>query len=240
MNRRILVGEGVCKTFSGIVALNGVDFEVLSGERLAVIGPNGSGKTTLMNCIAGRYVPDAGEIWFSERTITRASAHERAGLGIARTFQIPQPFRGLTVAENVMVPLEFLQPSAPMRMVREQAISALELFGLADKAKDYADALTQVDLRKLELARATAVEPKLLLADEPMAGLSDAEVDDILAILFALNARGMTIILIEHIMRAVRAFAQRIMCLDTGSKIADGSPTDVLRNARVEKAYLGE
>lgn len=240
MKQQLLSMEGVSKHFLGIVALRDVDLTVASGERLALIGPNGSGKTTLMNCLAGRFVPDGGRIGFDGQDVTKLPAHRRARLGIARTFQLPRPFAGLTAAENIMVPLEFLKGREPIGALKAQAFEILDTFGLADKGDSYAGAMTQVDLRKLELARAVAAGPRLLIADEAMAGLSNAEVDEILAILLEMNSRGIAIILIEHIMRAVTAFAERIVCLEAGSKIADDLPDAVLRNPRVEKAYLGE
>lgn len=229
------------KSFQGLRALQGVSLSLRPGERLGLIGPNGSGKTTLVNCISGRLLPDAGRVMFDGEDVTRLPAHARARLGIARGFQIPQPFLGLSLLENLLVPLEFSRAplrDAAARLGRAEAI--LERFGLADRRDQRPDALSQVDLRRLELARAMAGSPRLLIADEVMAGLSDSEADAILAILLDLAKQGIAVLMIEHIMRAVRAFSERVICLVAGEKVADGPPEAVLRDPLVERAYLGE
>lgn len=230
--------RGVGRAFAGLQALDGIDLDIHAGERIGLIGPNGSGKTTLVNCIAGRLVPSAGTIRFDGQDITGWPAHRRARLGIARGFQIPQPFLGLTLLENLLVPLEFGRQGRAGASGR--ALGILHRFGLADRAGQRPDALSQVDLRRLELARAMAGAPRLLIADEVMAGLSDSEADAILAILHELAESGITILMIEHIMRAVRAFAGRVICLVAGQKVADGTPDQVLSDPLVERAYLGE
>jgi len=235
----LLEVEGLTKRFGGFTALNRVSLHVKAGERLGLIGPNGSGKTTLINCISGTLRSDGGTILFTGHDITVMPAHRRTHLGIVRTFQIPKPFASMTVLDNLRIPIEYTAHRHGVDALAD-ATGILELMGLVAKAQVIASALTQIEMRKLELARALAAKPKLLVADEAMAGLSSAEVDDILAILFRLNESGITIIMIEHIMRAVMRFSQRIVVLDAGERIAEGSPDEIVRNPAVEKAYLGE
>jgi branched-chain amino acid transport system ATP-binding protein len=237
----ILQVRGISKHFGGFTALDGVELELGAGERLGLIGPNGSGKTTLINCISGSLTNDSGSIVFEGEDITRLSPHQRAARGVARSFQIPKPFRSMTVLENLRIPLEYAaRRRTERRRIHDDSMEVLELIGLKDRANDNSAGLTQVDMRKLELARALAAKPKLLVSDEAMAGLSSSEVDEILEILLALNARGVAVIMIEHIMRAVMGFAQRLVVLDAGRKIADGTPQDIIRSPDVERAYLGE
>jgi branched-chain amino acid transport system ATP-binding protein len=230
--------HGLVKRFGGFTALNGVTLHVNAGERFGLIGPNGSGKTTLINCVSGSLHADQGRILFEGADVTTLPAHRRTRLGIARTFQIPKPFTSMSVRENLGIPLEYAG-HARARAGGEVA-DILQEIGLDAKAHLRPGGLTQIEMRKLELARAMAARPKLLISDEAMAGLSHAEVDDILAILFRLNAQGITIIMIEHIMRAVMRFSERIVVLDAGERIAEGTPDEIVRNAAVEKAYLGE
>src|SRR5262249_44475491 len=235
----LLEVQDVTKRFGGFQALGGVNLRVGQGERFGLIGPNGSGKTTLINCISGTLKTDAGRIVFAGQEITGLPAHRRTRLGIARSFQIPKPFVSMTVLQNLMIPVEYSGHGHRDGVV-DEAMRILEIMGLAAKAHVLSAALTQIEMRKLELARAMAARPRLLVSDEAMAGLSSAEVDDILAILFELNRRGITIVMIEHIMRAVMRFSERIAVLDAGEKIAEGGPDEILANVRVEKAYLGE
>jgi len=234
-----LAVENVTKRFGGFQALSSVSLQVRRGERFGLIGPNGSGKTTLINCISGMLRNDAGTIVFDGRDITAVAAHRRTRLGIARSFQIPKPFASMSVLENLRIPLEYAAGARGAEAV-DQGREILRLMGLETKAGASAASLTQIEMRKLELARAMAAKPKLLVADEAMAGLSSAEVDDILDILFQLNGRGITIIMIEHIMRAVMRFSERIVVLDAGEKIAEGGPDAILANPAVERAYLGQ
>ena len=234
----LLEVDGLTKRFGGFLALNAVSIAVKPGERFGLIGPNGSGKTTLINCVSGSLPVDGGRILFEGRDITTMPAHRRTRLGIVRSFQIPKPFRSMTVLENLGIPLE-----NAARARDDSAADALEILraiGLETKASVKPAGLTQIEMRKLELARAMAARPRLLISDEAMAGLSSAEVDDILTILFRLNAQGITIIMIEHIMRAVMRFSERIVVLDAGERIAEGTPDEIVRNPAVEKAYLGE
>ena len=232
--------RGLVKRFGGFTALNGVTLTVKAGERFGLIGPNGSGKTTLINCVAGSLRADAGQILFEGTDITAQPPHRRTHLGIARSFQIPKPFRSMSVRDNLGIPLEYTGRARGEDAAAGVAADILRDIGLEAKADVRPAGLTQIEMRKLELARAMAARPKLLISDEAMAGLSSAEVDDILAILFKLNAQGITIIMIEHIMRAVMRFSQRIVVLDTGERIAEGTPEEIARNPAVEKAYLGE
>jgi branched-chain amino acid transport system ATP-binding protein len=240
MAEPILEVESLSKRFGGFTALDAVSLHVGERERLGLIGPNGSGKTTMINCISGALSADGGRVRFKGRDVTRLPAYRRVRLGITRSFQIPRPFRSMTVLENLCVPLEYARERVHGRHIRDEAMAILELVGFRDRANESSANLTQVDLRKLELARALAAEPALLVADEAMAGLSSAEVDDILAILLELNRRGVAVIMIEHIMRAVMRFSERVVVLDAGRKIAEGTPDQVIADPAVERAYLGE
>ncbi len=243
MAEALLEVRGVTKRFGGFTALDAVDFVVRSGERVGLIGPNGSGKSTLVNCIAGTLRNEEGSIRFEGEDICGHAAHRRIRMGLARSFQIPKPFASMTVLDNLCVPLVYAarkhEKLAPGRIV-EEAMRILGQVGLAGRAQAMSGGLTQVDMRKLELARAMAAKPKLLISDEAMAGLSASEVDDILALLFGLKEQGVAVIMIEHVMRAVMKFSERIAVLVAGRKIADGDPQAVVGNAEVVKAYLGE
>jgi len=229
--------DAVTKRFGGFVALDNVSVDIRPGERFGLIGPNGSGKTTLINCISGAFRAEVGTVVFAGEDITRLPAHVRT-----RSFQIPRPFKSMTVAENLMVAIDFASVadgfvSAAQR--RDGVMSILMRTGLASKADVSATRLSQVELRKMELARAMATRPKLLISDEAMAGLSSSEVDEVLDLLMKLAGEDITIIMIEHIMQAVMRFSQRVMCLDAGRIIAIGGPAEVMANQRVQEAYLG-
>jgi branched-chain amino acid transport system ATP-binding protein len=240
MTQPLLTAESVTKRFEGFIALTDFSLTMQPGERVGLIGPNGSGKSTFVNCLTGVYKTDGGSMRFAGNDITGTSAWLRCKHGLARTYQIPRPFRGMTVQENIEVPLRFTAGHTSSRKLGETAKEILNRVGLADSAQLNPRRLSQVELRKLELARAIAAGPKLLIADEAMAGLSESEVDEILELLQALNRDGLTILLIEHIMRAVMAFSQRVVVIVAGRKIADGLPDDVMRMEEVERAYLGE
>jgi branched-chain amino acid transport system ATP-binding protein len=236
----LLEVRGLAKRFGGFTALEGIALEVAPGERLGLIGPNGSGKTTLINCISGALFNDEGRVVFQGQDITRLPPFKRARLGIARSFQIPKPFRSMSVLDNLRVPLEYAAGTRSGRgRAEDEAMRVLEDMGLAARAHQDSAGLTQVDMRKLELARAMAAHPRLLISDEAMAGLSGTEVDEVLEILFKLNATGITIIMIEHIMQAVMRFSQRVVCLDAGHIICEGTPEQTVANADVQRAYLG-
>jgi len=245
MSGSLLEVANLGKRFGGFVALDGINLSVARGERVGLIGPNGSGKSTLVNCICGTLANDSGTVSLDGELIDRLETHQRTRRGIARSFQLPRPFASLTVAENLRVPLLYSVNARPGSKLSAAELDArgadlLDLVGLAGKAAHHPRDLTQVEMRKLELARAMAAEPRLLIADESMAGLSQVEVADIVALLIRLNERGVTIIMIEHIMRAVMRFSQRLVVLVSGAKIADGAPDEVIRDHAVERAYLGQ
>jgi branched-chain amino acid transport system ATP-binding protein len=229
----------VSKHFGGFTALSGVSLNVPKGERLGLIGPNGSGKTTLINCISGALFNDEGSIGFKGEPIAKLPAYQRTRKGIARSFQIPKPFRSMTVLENLLVPLSYVR-GVSGKAATQTAEEILVGMGFADKILAECSQLSQVELRKLELARAMAAKPDLLISDEAMAGLAGAEIDEVLSILFLLNEQGITIIMIEHIMQAVMSFSQRVVCLDAGQIICEGTPTEVVADEYVQRAYLGD
>jgi len=242
MSELLEVG-GLGKRFGGFVALENISLSVRAGERIGLIGPNGSGKSTLVNCICGTLHNEAGSVRFDGHLLNGSTAHQRTRRGLARTFQLPRPFVSLNLADNLRVPLLYTVAARGGHSSRDIAARCGELLrevGLDSKAKRLPRELTQVEMRKLELARAMAAEPKLLIADESMAGLTHSEIEDILALLHRLNEHGVTIILIEHIMRAVMSFSQRLVVLVSGRKIADGDPNVVVRDPEVERAYLGQ
>jgi branched-chain amino acid transport system ATP-binding protein len=241
----LLTVAGLGKRFGGFVALDTIELAVRPGERVGLIGPNGSGKSTLVNCISGILRNETGTVHFNGAALDGLPAYQRTRLGLARSFQLPKPFRSLSVAENLRIPLLYTVNGRNGVHLSEAQLSArcgelLRMVALDGKAKARPRDLTQIEMRKLELARAMAAEPKLLVADEAMAGLSHSEVDDIIALLFKLNQSGIAVILIEHIMRAVMAFSERLVVLVAGHKIADGPPQEVVCNPEVERAYLGE
>jgi branched-chain amino acid transport system ATP-binding protein len=240
----LLAINGLGKRFGGFVALDSITLSINRGERVGLIGPNGSGKSTLVNCICGTLQNEAGSVTFDGRPLNGSNAHQRTRRGLSRTFQLPRPFASLSLADNMRIPLLYTVASrgvgrAP-HAIETRCVDLLREVGLDSKAKRLPRELTQVEMRKLELARAMATEPKLLIADESMAGLTHSEVEEILALLMRLNAQGVTIILIEHIMRAVMSFSQRLVVLVSGRKIADGDPNMVVRDPEVERAYLGQ
>jgi branched-chain amino acid transport system ATP-binding protein len=240
----LLAVDNLGKRFGGFVALENIALSVRAGERLGLIGPNGSGKSTLVNCICGTLRNEQGSVRFDGRVLDGLPAHQRTRLGLARSFQLPRPFVSLNLMDNVRIPLLYTVEARGRHRstaaIDDHCQRLLQEVGLDAKARHLPRDLTQVEMRKLELARAMAAEPKLLIADEAMAGLTHSEIEDILALLVRLNEQGVTIILIEHIMRAVMSFSRRLVVLVSGRKIADGNPEEVMRDPEVERAYLGQ
>jgi branched-chain amino acid transport system ATP-binding protein len=241
----LLSVRGLEKKFGGFRALSSFDIDIHPNERIGIIGPNGAGKSTLVNSLTGAVRADGGRVSFDGHDINHMVAHKRARLGLTRSFQLPRPFKSLSVLQNVLVPIAYARPSRDntsydLARATDEAGEILRSIGLGNKMDVPAISLTQVEMRKLELARAVASKPKLLFSDEAMAGLSDSEVDEVLDLLFTINRGGVAIVMIEHIIKAVTKFSQRIVVLVAGQKIADGMPQDVLRLPEVERAYLGE
>ena len=233
----LLALDGVSKRFRGLLAVDGVSFGVPEGAIFAVIGPNGAGKTTLFNMIAGAMAPDAGAITFAGRAVQGLSADTVCRRGIARTFQIVRPFPALSVEDNVIIGALLHRRNVDEARARARAL--LQRLDLFDKRRRIASTLTLPDRKRLEVARALATEPRLLLLDEVMAGLRPTETDHMVAILQSLNRDGLTILLIEHVMRAVMALASRVLVLDHGVAIAEGTPEAVVRDQAVVQSYLG-
>ena len=245
MAEPLLQVEDLGKRFGGFVALDGINLSVQPGERVGLIGPNGSGKSTLVNCMCGTLQNESGTVRFDGHIVDGLAANKRTHRGMARSFQLPRPFVTLSVAENLRIPLLYTAHSRSGRHLTHDEIESrchelAGLVGLSVKANKLPRDLTQVEMRKLELARAMAADPKLLIADEAMAGLSQSEVTEIVDLLIKMNERGVTIILIEHIMRAVMSFSQRLVVLVSGKKIADGPPQEVVSHPEVIGAYLGQ
>lgn len=237
MAEELLVVENIVKRFGGVVALRGVSMRVYRGERLGLIGPNGAGKTTLFNVITGIYKPDAGRVVFEGVDITGWPPHRVTRLGIARTFQIVRPLNNMTVLDNVVVGA--LLREQDVERAREISLEVLELIGLYDKRGMLAKDLNLVEKKMLEIARALATKPKLLLLDEAAAGLRPSEIDRLVDTLLEISRKGITMVMVEHVMRAVMNFAERIVVLHYGEKIAEGTPKEVASNQQVIEAYLG-
>jgi len=234
----LLEARGLSRSFGGLQAVAGLDLTVGRGEMLGLIGPNGAGKTTVFNLLAGFLVPDAGEILLDGRSIVGLAPHAICRLGLARTFQIVRPFRRMTVLENVRVGALARHPRASEALARARDVVAK--VGLGPRERVPAGALTLADRKRLELARALATGPALLLLDEVMAGLNPTEIETIIGLVRSIHESGVSILLIEHNMRAVMALSQRIVVLSFGERIAEGAPVDIANHPKVVEAYLGE
>ncbi|MGC8969489.1 MAG: ABC transporter ATP-binding protein [Conexivisphaera sp.] len=235
----ILEVSGVVKRFGGLTALNGVELSVGRGELVGIIGPNGAGKTTLVNVVMGVYYPDSGRIMFDGHDITRAPPHRRARMGLSRTYQVPRPFNDLRVVDNVAVAAMYGAKGMSVGEARGVAMELLERVRLAERAEDYPESLSVVELRKLELARALAQGAKLVFLDEVSAGLVGEDLREVLAVVKDLHDGGMTIVMIEHIMRVIFNLAERIVVMMNGQKLAEGKPSEISSDARVIESYLG-
>lgn len=239
MQESILSISGVSKRFGGLRAVDGISFELRAGEIMGLMGPNGAGKTTLVNVISGVYKPDSGTIMFKGRDIARLPSHRVCHLGIARTYQIPQPFGDLTVMQNIIVAAMYGRGIGHLEADRD-APEVLQMTDLSDKKDLYAKDMPTIALKRLELARALATDPTLLLVDEVAAGLNETELPRMLEILESIRQTGITIILIEHVMKVMREAVDSILVLDEGATIASGTPEEVMKDKRVIECYLGE
>jgi branched-chain amino acid transport system ATP-binding protein len=226
------------KQFGALAALDGVDFTVGSGEAVGIVGPNGAGKTTLLNVLAGTIAPSSGSVSFQGAVVTGSGASRRSRLGIARAHQVPRPFGGMTVFENCFVGAT-TGGGMRRRAAYDRCLEVLELCGLTEFGNRRAETLGLLGRKRLELARALATNPVVLLLDEIGAGLTDAEADELVAMIKALHASGIAIVWIEHIVHVLVQVIERLVCMDTGRVIADGDPAGVMRDARVIDAYLG-
>ena len=237
MSTPLLSVNKVTRRFGGLVAVNDVSFDVAQGELVSIIGPNGAGKTTLFNLLTGQLPPSSGHVLFEGRDISQLPPQARARLGFGRTFQISQTLTSLSVLENAMVGA-FLRHRR-LNDAAEKAQAALNLVGLGARSQVKAGSLTLSERRRLEVARALALEPRIVLLDEVMAGLNQTEIREVTALVQRLNSEGFTFLVIEHNLKVVRAFANRVIVLDRGAMLAEGTATEVLENPAVVSAYVG-
>lgn len=234
----VLKTENLTKQFIGLTALSNVRVEFRENEILGIIGPNGAGKTTLINVIAGIYIPTNGRIFFNGQDVTELQAHERCRLGIGRTFQLVRPLPGLSLLENVMVGSLFGK-GLGLRQARKKAGELCEFLGLADLTRDITK-MTALEIKKMEIAHALATQPQVLFLDEVMAGLNSDETMEMIALVRKIHAQGVTIGIVEHVMRVIRELTDRVVVLDWGEVIAEGPYEEVSNNPKVITAYLGE
>ena len=235
----LLEVQGISKRFGGLLAVGDVSFNLLEGEILGLIGPNGAGKTTLFNLVNAVYKSDTGSIIFSGKNITRSSPDQVVHLGLARTHQIVRPLNGMSVLENVTVGACFGREYQSRRTARTTALEVLERVGLASRANSPASALTLAGKKRLEVARALAARPKLLLLDEVLAGLNPTEIAQMIDLVRSIRDNGVSVFMIEHVMQAIMNLSDRIVVLNLGRKIAEAPPTEVVQNPDVVEAYLG-
>lgn len=238
----LLKGRGVSKSFGGLKALKNIDFHIKEGEILGLVGPNGAGKTTLINVITGIYRPDSGVIIFKGEDITKLKPEQICKKGICRTFQIVQPFLDMTALENVMVGVFFGRSGATVTLkeARERAMAILDFVGFPRRYDTLARSLNTIELKRLGLAAALATDPELLLLDEVTTGLNPAESDEAIKLIKRIRENGVTILMVEHVMRVIMNISDRIIVLHHGEKIGEGTPKEVAHDERVIKAYLGE
>jgi branched-chain amino acid transport system ATP-binding protein len=232
----LLALDGVFKSFGSLVVIDGLSLAVEEGEALGVIGPNGAGKTTVLNLLIGRLRPDRGAVRFAGREVTRLPPHARCRAGIALTHQIPHPFEALTVFENVLVGASYGRAGVSPD---DASVTALQLTGLTRKANTRAGALTLLGRKRLELARALATRPRVLLLDEIAGGLTDDELPELISLVRRINGEGVAIVWIEHIVHALRSVVSRLVAIDVGRVLVQGPPDDVMANADVQRVYLG-
>ncbi|HEU4798144.1 MAG TPA: ABC transporter ATP-binding protein [bacterium] len=235
----LLAAEGLTKTFGGLRAVIDMSFAVAEGEILGLLGPNGSGKTTVLNLIAGALRADAGRVRFAGRDITRLPPSTRTRLGIARTFQLVRPLRNLSAADNVLVARLYGRDRTDFPAARDESLGLLDLVGLRGKARIPATRLTLTERKRLEIARALATRPVVLLLDEPLSGLNPTEVDTALSLLRTIRADGVTLVIVEHNVRAVRALCDRVVVLNSGRQVVEGAPAVALSRPEVIEVYLG-
>ncbi|HBJ81959.1 MAG: branched-chain amino acid transport system ATP-binding protein [Pseudothermotoga sp.] len=234
----LLEVKNVTMKFGNLVANNNISFEIKEGELVSLIGPNGAGKTTIFNCISGFYKPTSGKIFFSYTDITNKKPHEIASMGLVRTFQIVKPLKDMTVMENVITGA-FLRTSS-RKEAEDIANRVLKLTNLLPKKDMLAGSLTIADKKRLEIAKALATRPKMLMLDEVMAGLNQSEIKEAMELCVNLNKQGITLLIVEHVMEAIMPISQRVIVLSAGEKIAEGTPEEIVNNEKVITAYLGE
>ncbi|MGD9212825.1 MAG: ABC transporter ATP-binding protein [Desulfobacteraceae bacterium] len=238
MAKKFLSLKNITKRFGGIVALNNIGFDVKKGEVVGLMGPNGAGKTTLLNIIAGAFAPDAGSINFKGKDITGSPSHMVCKMGIGRTFQIPQPFVSLSVEDNLRVASTFGRPQGIIG-VREDFDEILKMAGLLERKKQITQTLPILSLKKLELARALACEPELILLDEIAAGLTDPEIPKVLETIGMIRDKGITVLIVEHVMKVMMNAVDRIVVMDKGTYLCEGTTDEVINDKQVIEAYFG-